>query len=172
MFHFSYIVLSCCQQVGFIDYIVHPLWETWADLVYPDAQEILDTLEDNRDWYHSSIPISPCSSFCSSKPEDDEDKFHFSVEEDAETHSQSSVESEQSVIQVQAPVTLPTVQSPTSSAQLPSISTQSAATESLKTTTNSVQHLPSLNQQSVNSKSNTSHMNSQTVSHHRDFHKK
>ena len=38
-------------QVGFIDYIVHPLWETWADLVHPDAQEILDTLEDNRDWY-------------------------------------------------------------------------------------------------------------------------
>lgn len=37
-------------QVGFIDYIVHPLWETWADLVHPDAQDILDTLEENRDW--------------------------------------------------------------------------------------------------------------------------
>ncbi|KAL0191143.1 hypothetical protein M9458_013841, partial [Cirrhinus mrigala] len=36
------------SQVGFIDYIVHPLWETWADLVHPDAQDILDTLEDNR----------------------------------------------------------------------------------------------------------------------------
>ncbi|RWS29927.1 cAMP-specific 3':5'-cyclic phosphodiesterase: isoforms N/G-like protein, partial [Leptotrombidium deliense] len=46
-------------QVGFIDYIVHPLWETWADLVHPDAQEILDTLEENRDWYHSLIPASP-----------------------------------------------------------------------------------------------------------------
>lgn len=23
------------SQVGFIDYIVHPLWETWADLVHP-----------------------------------------------------------------------------------------------------------------------------------------
>uniref|UniRef100_A0A8C5I8Y2 Phosphodiesterase n=1 Tax=Gouania willdenowi TaxID=441366 RepID=A0A8C5I8Y2_GOUWI len=46
-------------QVGFIDYIVHPLWETWADLVHPDAQEILDTLEDNRDWYQSMIPRSP-----------------------------------------------------------------------------------------------------------------
>nr|3TVX_A Chain A, cAMP-specific 3',5'-cyclic phosphodiesterase 4A [Homo sapiens]3TVX_B Chain B, cAMP-specific 3',5'-cyclic phosphodiesterase 4A [Homo sapiens] len=43
------------SQVGFIDYIVHPLWETWADLVHPDAQEILDTLEDNRDWYYSAI---------------------------------------------------------------------------------------------------------------------
>ncbi|RWS14017.1 cAMP-specific 3', partial [Dinothrombium tinctorium] len=46
-------------QVGFIDYIVHPLWETWADLVNPDAQEILDTLEENRDWYHSQITASP-----------------------------------------------------------------------------------------------------------------
>ncbi|XP_075678077.1 3',5'-cyclic-AMP phosphodiesterase 4C-like isoform X3 [Dermatophagoides pteronyssinus] len=47
------------SQVGFIDYIVHPLWETWADLVHPDAQEILDTLEENRDWYQSMIPASP-----------------------------------------------------------------------------------------------------------------
>ncbi|NXG69783.1 PDE4D phosphodiesterase, partial [Baryphthengus martii] len=45
--------------VGFIDYIVHPLWETWADLVHPDAQDILDTLEDNREWYQSTIPQSP-----------------------------------------------------------------------------------------------------------------
>ena len=35
-------------QVGFISYIVHPLWETWAELVYPDAQDILTTLENNR----------------------------------------------------------------------------------------------------------------------------
>uniref|UniRef100_A0A3P9H9M0 Phosphodiesterase n=1 Tax=Oryzias latipes TaxID=8090 RepID=A0A3P9H9M0_ORYLA len=47
------------NQVGFIDYIAHPLWETWADLVHPDAQEILDTLEDNREWYQSMIPHSP-----------------------------------------------------------------------------------------------------------------
>lgn len=38
---------------------MHPLWETWADLVHPDAQEILDTLEENRDWYQSMIPASP-----------------------------------------------------------------------------------------------------------------
>ena len=49
-------------QVGFIDYIVHPLWETWADLVHPDAQEILDALENNRDWYHAQLPPSPSSS--------------------------------------------------------------------------------------------------------------
>ncbi|KPM02240.1 calcium/calmodulin-dependent 3',5'-cyclic nucleotide phosphodiesterase 1C-like protein [Sarcoptes scabiei] len=47
------------SQVGFIDYIVHPLWETWADLVHPDAQEILDTLEENRDWYQCMVPSSP-----------------------------------------------------------------------------------------------------------------
>ncbi|XP_037837875.1 cAMP-specific 3',5'-cyclic phosphodiesterase 4C-like isoform X3 [Kryptolebias marmoratus] len=50
------------NQVGFIDYIVHPLWETWADLVHPDAQEILDMLEDNREWYQSTIPHSPSPS--------------------------------------------------------------------------------------------------------------
>uniref|UniRef100_A0A8C3X4R6 Phosphodiesterase n=1 Tax=Catagonus wagneri TaxID=51154 RepID=A0A8C3X4R6_9CETA len=47
------------SQVGFIDYIAHPLWETWADLVHPDAQDLLDTLEDNREWYQSKIPRSP-----------------------------------------------------------------------------------------------------------------
>ncbi|XP_066842567.1 LOW QUALITY PROTEIN: 3',5'-cyclic-AMP phosphodiesterase 4A [Anser cygnoides] len=76
------------SQVGFIDYIVHPLWETWADLVHPDAQDILDTLEDNRDWYHSMIPQSP-----SPPPEDPHpgphpgpDRFHFelTLEEEGE----------------------------------------------------------------------------------------
>ncbi|XP_048198184.1 LOW QUALITY PROTEIN: cAMP-specific 3',5'-cyclic phosphodiesterase 4A [Perognathus longimembris pacificus] len=80
------------SQVGFIDYIVHPLWETWADLVHPDAQEILDTLEDNRDWYYSAIRQSP-----SPPPEEEEpggarhpaapDKFQFELtleEEDEE----------------------------------------------------------------------------------------
>ena len=49
--------------MGFIDYIVHPLWETWGDLVHPDAQDILDTLEDNRNWYQSMIPQSPSPPF-------------------------------------------------------------------------------------------------------------
>ncbi|XP_064606899.1 3',5'-cyclic-AMP phosphodiesterase 4C-like isoform X3 [Liolophura sinensis] len=83
------------SQVGFIDYIVHPLWETWADLVYPDAQEILDNLEDNRDWFQSMIPISPSASFChnkqseSSSERDGEDgaKFQFDLEEDKENSS-------------------------------------------------------------------------------------
>ena len=50
---------SASSQVGFIDYIVHPLWETWADLVQPDCQDILDSLEDNRDWYQNQIAVSP-----------------------------------------------------------------------------------------------------------------
>ncbi|XP_077865102.1 3',5'-cyclic-AMP phosphodiesterase 4D-like [Saccoglossus kowalevskii] len=64
------------SQVGFIDFIVHPLWETWADLVYPDAQEILDTLEDNRDWYQSMIPISPSPNY-----KEGEEKFQFDMDE-------------------------------------------------------------------------------------------
>ena len=55
---------------------MHPLWETWAELVYPDAQDILTTLENNRLnkgvlklfmkykmsprlYYENLIPISP-----------------------------------------------------------------------------------------------------------------
>ncbi|CAF3063764.1 unnamed protein product [Rotaria socialis] len=52
------------HQVGFIEFIVHPLWETWADLVYPDASAILETLEQNRDWYQARL--SPPSSSSSS----------------------------------------------------------------------------------------------------------
>ncbi|XP_032884198.1 cAMP-specific 3',5'-cyclic phosphodiesterase 4B isoform X1 [Amblyraja radiata] len=63
------------SQVGFIDYIVHPLWETWADLVHPDAQDILDTLEDNRNWYQSMIPQSPSPS-----PDEQEKEGHCSTE--------------------------------------------------------------------------------------------
>ena len=51
--------MCCADQVGFIDYVVHPLWETWADLVHPDAQDLLDALEDNRQYYHSMMPRSP-----------------------------------------------------------------------------------------------------------------
>lgn len=82
------------HQVGFIDYIVHPLWETWADLVHPDAQEILDTLEDNRDWYYSAIRQSP-----SPPPEEEPegpghpappDKFQFELTLDEEEEEEGS----------------------------------------------------------------------------------
>lgn len=97
--------------MGFIDYIVHPLWETWADLVHPDAQEILDTLEDNREWYQSMIPHSP-----SPNPEDQEeeilvgedlaltgcsgssaDKFQFelTLEEEGESDAEGKPEEEE-----------------------------------------------------------------------------
>lgn len=46
------------SQVSFIDFVCHPLWETWCDLVHPCAQLILDTLEDNRDWYECHIKES------------------------------------------------------------------------------------------------------------------
>ncbi|KAK6180169.1 cAMP-specific 3',5'-cyclic phosphodiesterase 4D isoform X2 [Patella vulgata] len=86
------------SQVGFIDYIVHPLWETWADLVYPDAQDILDTLEDNRDWFQSMIPISPSSSFCTKRGDDGEDgdekeeetKFQFPMDDEDKGKGDSS----------------------------------------------------------------------------------
>uniref|UniRef100_A0A8C2Q9I8 Phosphodiesterase n=1 Tax=Cyprinus carpio TaxID=7962 RepID=A0A8C2Q9I8_CYPCA len=95
------------SQVGFIDYIVHPLWETWADLVHPDAQEILDTLEDNREWYQSMIPHSPTST-----PEDKVDvvgmgaigggiasagekfQFELTLEEEGESDIDSPVDEE------------------------------------------------------------------------------
>ncbi|XP_066516399.1 3',5'-cyclic-AMP phosphodiesterase 4C-like isoform X2 [Hoplias malabaricus] len=73
------------SQVGFIDYIVHPLWETWGDLVHPDAQEILDTLQENRDWYQSAVPQSP------SPPPDKEktniDRFQFPITLHQENHT-------------------------------------------------------------------------------------
>ncbi|XP_043087525.1 cAMP-specific 3',5'-cyclic phosphodiesterase 4D isoform X9 [Puntigrus tetrazona] len=81
------------SQVGFIDYIVHPLWETWADLVHPDAQDILDTLEDNREWYQSTIPQSP--SPAPDQPEEGSrsagaEKFQFelTLEEDGESDTE------------------------------------------------------------------------------------
>ncbi|XP_034112584.1 cAMP-specific 3',5'-cyclic phosphodiesterase isoform X13 [Drosophila nasuta] len=69
------------SQVGFIDYIVHPLWETWADLVHPDAQDILDTLEENRDYYQSTIPPSPPPSTADEIPQDEKIRFQVTLEE-------------------------------------------------------------------------------------------
>ncbi|NXT72186.1 PDE4D phosphodiesterase, partial [Chaetops frenatus] len=91
---------SASPQVGFIDFIAHPLWETWADLVHPDAQELLDTLEDNREWYQSMIPRSP-----SPPPEGpaaspaSTDKFQFELtleeeEEEEEEEGESDTELE------------------------------------------------------------------------------
>uniref|UniRef100_A0A8D3D227 Phosphodiesterase n=1 Tax=Scophthalmus maximus TaxID=52904 RepID=A0A8D3D227_SCOMX len=84
------------NQVGFIDYIVHPLWETWADLVHPDAQEILDTLEDNREWYQSMIPHSPSPTLSRGCGSTSTDKFQFelTLEEEGESDTESPPEEE------------------------------------------------------------------------------
>ncbi|XP_012265565.2 cAMP-specific 3',5'-cyclic phosphodiesterase isoform X4 [Athalia rosae] len=75
------------SQVGFIDYIVHPLWETWADLVHPDAQGILDTLEENREWYQCMIPPSPppAEQLSSDQQADDRIRFQVTLEEGDES---------------------------------------------------------------------------------------
>lgn len=97
--------------MGFIDYIVHPLWETWADLVHPDAQDILDNLEDNREWYQSMIPRSPSptpderdssagrsggqgggSSSLSSSGVGDKFQFELTLEEEGESDSEAAQE--------------------------------------------------------------------------------
>ncbi|ESO03453.1 hypothetical protein HELRODRAFT_139196, partial [Helobdella robusta] len=39
------------SQVGFIDFIVQPLWETWAELVDPYCNDILDEIETNRNYF-------------------------------------------------------------------------------------------------------------------------
>ncbi|XP_025991551.1 cAMP-specific 3',5'-cyclic phosphodiesterase isoform X6 [Solenopsis invicta] len=82
------------SQVGFIDYIVHPLWETWADLVHPDAQEILDTLEENRDWYQSMIPPSPPSDEQqpTNENQQQQDRIHFQVTLEEGDESSEAVE--------------------------------------------------------------------------------
>ncbi|KAJ8270274.1 hypothetical protein GJAV_G00112420 [Gymnothorax javanicus] len=87
------------SQVGFIDYIVHPLWETWADLVHPDAQDILDTLEDNRNWYQSMIPQSPSPPFYeqdNGQAGSGGDKFHFELTlEEEEGDSEEGTEQDE-----------------------------------------------------------------------------
>ncbi|KAG5682866.1 hypothetical protein PVAND_012187 [Polypedilum vanderplanki] len=77
------------SQVGFIDYIVHPLWETWADLVHPDAQDILDMLEENRDYYQSLIPPSP------TETDDEKIRFQVTLEEESISDNDDGKEDEE-----------------------------------------------------------------------------
>ncbi|XP_038183497.1 cAMP-specific 3',5'-cyclic phosphodiesterase 4C isoform X2 [Arvicola amphibius] len=80
------------SQVGFIDYIAHPLWETWADLVHPDAQELLDTLEDNREWYQSRIPCSPTHSVGQERCGPDRFQFELTLEEAEEEEDEGQTQ--------------------------------------------------------------------------------
>lgn len=47
------------SQIGFIDYIVRPVWDTWSDLVHPDVQEMLDVLDENRKWHEADSNVLP-----------------------------------------------------------------------------------------------------------------
>ena len=67
---------------------MHPLWETWADLVQPDAQDILDALEENRDWYQSQIPVSPSNSSNELKEDREEEEEEVEQEEQAADESE------------------------------------------------------------------------------------
>jgi len=53
--------------------VVHPLWETWAELVFPDCQEILDSLESNREWYASRTARHQTNEVVVEEDSDDED---------------------------------------------------------------------------------------------------
>ncbi|KAM7538810.1 hypothetical protein Aperf_G00000049059 [Anoplocephala perfoliata] len=44
-------------QIGFIDFIVHPLWDTWCDLVHPAGEHILEALDANRDILLNQSPF-------------------------------------------------------------------------------------------------------------------
>ena len=39
----------------FIDFIVDPLWETWAELVYPAGQLMLDNMAKTREYWNAKI---------------------------------------------------------------------------------------------------------------------
>ena len=86
-------------QVGFIDYIAHPLWETWADLVHPDAQDLLDTLEDNREWYQSKIPRSPLDTAIPEQGGHDRFQFELTLEEAEEEEEEEEEEGESMLAQ-------------------------------------------------------------------------
>ena len=43
------------SQISFIDFIVHPLWETWTELMHPHCTPILDTLASNREFLNAQI---------------------------------------------------------------------------------------------------------------------
>lgn len=66
----EHVCIEKCQMT-FIDFLIYPLWETWAELVYPDAQEILQNLSDTREYWKSQIPCSPSPSSCESSDDND-----------------------------------------------------------------------------------------------------
>lgn len=49
------LLLILPSQVTFLDLIILPLWETWGELVYPDAQQMLENLSKTREFWHGQI---------------------------------------------------------------------------------------------------------------------
>ncbi|XP_043270290.1 cAMP-specific 3',5'-cyclic phosphodiesterase-like [Venturia canescens] len=45
-------------QVGFIDFVVAPLWNVWAQLVDPNAEHIVESLQNNREYYRDLMSQS------------------------------------------------------------------------------------------------------------------
>lgn len=69
---------------------MHPLWETWADLVHPDAQRILENLEDNREWFASQLPPDSPSSSCEKATSDASSMDDTTTNEPQAKHQQSN----------------------------------------------------------------------------------
>ena len=72
-------------QVGFIDFGVHPVWETWAHLVDPDAQTFLKILDRNKQYYQAkSVSLQRTSSrnTTSSEIASSTNKDYFKEEEE------------------------------------------------------------------------------------------
>ncbi|CAH8655334.1 unnamed protein product [Dicrocoelium dendriticum] len=49
------------NQIGFIDYVVYPLWETISELLQPEALFLLEAIQANRDWCTSTKVTKPVS---------------------------------------------------------------------------------------------------------------
>lgn len=75
-------------QMTFIDYFLHPLWETWAELVYPDAQPMMDYLSKTREYWSRLLPKSPSPSV-----EEEEETFEGDSIKDQETPNVSLLQS-------------------------------------------------------------------------------
>jgi hypothetical protein len=57
--------------VTFLDLIILPLWETWGELVYPDAQDMLDNLSKTREFWHDQMK-GPSPPLSENEPEGDD----------------------------------------------------------------------------------------------------
>jgi hypothetical protein len=45
-------------QLTFIEFIIYPLWEMWAELVYPDAQHVMDGIAGTKKYWSELKEVS------------------------------------------------------------------------------------------------------------------